>query len=170
MKFLLSWFADHVDLASTLGLPLEPDPAAAGRQRLTKLDDDTKAKTFQLGKTLTAIGLAVEGLEEQRWDSEGRNPVGAGSVPADRFDVLLDIDVTSNRPDCMNHVGVARELAVALATPLRTESFPSTESLSSSDAATKVTIEDREGCPRFTARVIRGVKLGPSPEWLRRRL
>ena len=63
MQFLLSWLADHVDLASTLGLPLEAD--AAGRRHLTKLDDEDKAKTFQVGKTLTAVGLAVEGLEER---------------------------------------------------------------------------------------------------------
>lgn len=167
MQFLLSWLADHVDLVSTLGLPLAPD--AAGRQHLTKLDDEDKAKALQLGKTLTGVGLAVEDLAEQTSAS------GAS-------DFVLDIDVTSNRPDCMNHMGVARELAVALGTTLRKESFPSTESLSllsdvskqkaspSLAATTKVVIEDPEACPRFTARTIRGVKLGPSPEWLRRRL
>jgi phenylalanyl-tRNA synthetase beta chain len=167
MQFLLSWLADHVDLASTVGLPLAPD--TAGRQHLERLTDEDKAKAFQLGKTLTGVGLAVEGLAEQ---------TSASGAP----DFVFDIDVTSNRPDCMNHLGVARELAVALGTTLRRESFPSTESISSlysvskqkasssSSSTAKVVIEDAEACPRFTARTIRGVKLGPSPEWLRRRL
>ncbi len=105
-----------------------------------------------LGAQLTSVGLSVEGIE------------------FDGGDAILDVEVTSNRPDCMNHLGLAREMAVKRGTPLRTPVFSFTESLSASGPKVAVKIDDPEACPRFTARVIRGVKVGPSPEWLVRRL
>ena len=85
-------------------------------------------------------------------------------------DVLLDFEVTPNRPDCMSVVGVAREVSALTGHPVR---FPPL-SLSGGDRTigdfASVDIEDEEGCPRYAARVVTGVRVGPSPGWLRRRL
>jgi phenylalanyl-tRNA synthetase beta chain len=116
---------------------------------------DLPAHPQELAKALTAAGLAVEGV----------------SAPAsDIDDTVLDIDVTTNRPDCMNHFGLAREIAVLCGVPLRRPPASPAEGAEKNADAARVTIEDLEGCPRFTGRVVRGVQIGPSPEWLRRRL
>lgn len=106
----------------------------------------------ELGRPLTQAGLAVEGIEE----------VDGGTV--------LDIDVTTNRPDCMNHFGLAREIAVLYGRPLRRPPAAPAEASEPAKRAASVTIEDAQGCPRYAARVVRGVRVGPSPDWLRRRL
>ena len=84
--------------------------------------------------------------------------------------MVLDVEVTSNRPDCMCHFGIARELAVALDSPLRPPEVPFYGILSTEGRDGAVVLEDPDGCPRLVARTVRGVKVGPSPEWLRRRL
>jgi phenylalanyl-tRNA synthetase beta chain len=88
-------------------------------------------------------------------------------------DSVLDVEVTTNRPDCLCHVGIARELAAALAEPLREPDSSIAEGLQSATAVDRrlaVRIEDPQGCPRFTARIIENVRVGPSPEWMQRRL
>ncbi len=107
---------------------------------------------------LTRVGLAVEGIH------------------AFGDDKVFDIDLTSNRPDCLSHLGVARELRV-----ITGNAFPAKPRSREEDAAEAVPfpsllapdvvkIEDPDLCYRFTARIIRGVKIGPSPEWLVKRL
>jgi len=81
--------------------------------------------------------------------------------------------VTTNRPDCLCHVGIARELAAALGEPLREPPADIPEGLLSATASgqrARVQIEDSAGCRRFTALAIEGVAIGESPDWLRRRL
>ncbi len=105
---------------------------------------------------LTRVGLAVEGVHEHK------------------DDFVLDIDLTSNRPDCLSHVGVARELSAITGKTVFVDRrsldrlpdapFPS---LLAPDV---VKIEDPGLCYRFTARIIRGVNIGPSPQWLVDRL
>lgn len=115
------------------------------------LPDDVQ----ELTRRLTFAGHAVEGVEEK-----------------DR-DVLLDIDVTTNRPDCMNHLGLAREIAVLLDRPLRLPESSlreENEADEAVDGAASVEIEEEIFCPRFVARVVRGVQVGESPAWLRDRL
>lgn len=128
MLFSKSWLADYVEL---------PAGIEGGRD---------------IQRRLTAVGLAVEGLEERGGDT------------------LFDVDVTTNRPDCMNHLGLARELGVIYGRPLKRPASQPEEAAERVEDATAVDIEDWEGCPRFAARVVRGVKIGPSPDWLRRRL
>jgi phenylalanyl-tRNA synthetase beta chain len=109
---------------------------------------------------LTRVGLAVEGI----------HPHGD--------DFVLDIDLTSNRPDCLSHLGVARELRVITGKEFPAESQRREEELGAVDdvpfpsllAPDVVKIENPELCHRFTARIIRGVKIGPSPQWLVDRL
>ncbi|MEA2603088.1 MAG: phenylalanyl-tRNA synthetase beta chain [Acidobacteriota bacterium] len=113
---------------------------------------DLPADPQELAGRLTAAGLAVEGIS------------------AHGDDTGLDVDVTTNRPDCMNHFGLAREIAVLREVPLRRPPAAPPEGTERVEDAARVVIEDLEGCPRCTARVVRGVTIGPSPEWLRRRL
>jgi phenylalanyl-tRNA synthetase beta chain len=85
-------------------------------------------------------------------------------------DTVIDVEVTSNRSDCLSHVGVARELGALLGRAGRgVEALP-TEAGTPAGSATSVEIRDRELCLFYAARVIRGVKVGPSPAWLARRL
>ncbi len=92
-------------------------------------------------------------------------------------DVLIDLEITSNRPDCLGHIGIAREAAVLCDLPL-TVAEPAVAMASESSGRiadhlrnyTSVTIECLELCPRYTARVIRGVKIKPSPSQMAVRL
>ena len=106
----------------------------------------------ELATRLTMIGHAVDAVEEHG------------------DDFVLEIDLTSNRPDCLSHLGVAREVATALNQPLRLPAIHITESATPAADVTSVVIEAPRLCPRYTARVIRGVQVGPSPEWLVKRL
>lgn len=95
-------------------------------------------------------------------------------------DECLEVDVTPNRPDLLGHKGVARELAAGYRVQFRLPAIegehPSIPAPVRADGAqgitgaVRVAIEDAEGCPRFLGAVIRGVTVGPSPEWLRNRL
>ncbi|MFM9905340.1 MAG: phenylalanine--tRNA ligase subunit beta [Pyrinomonadaceae bacterium] len=110
----------------------------------------------ELGKKLTNVGLAVEGIH---------------ALGNDR---VFDIDLTSNRPDCLSHLGVAREIAVITkaetrpvgSVPLENPVTPGFDPQPSN----LVTVKESDLCHRFTARVIRNVKIGPSPQWLVDRL
>jgi phenylalanyl-tRNA synthetase beta chain len=113
---------------------------------------DHGASVAEVAERLTAAGLAVEGMEERGGD------------------YLLDVDVTTNRPDCMNHLGLAREVAVLFDKPLLVpEAEPEELAKSTADEVT-VKLEDPVGCPRYVARLVEGVEVGPSPEWLVDRL
>lgn len=86
-------------------------------------------------------------------------------------DVVLDLEITWNRPDCLSLIGIARELAALLKRPLKVpearldEQGPPIEK-----AVGGVTVEDSAGCPRYTARVLADVRNGPAPLWMRQRL
>jgi phenylalanyl-tRNA synthetase beta chain len=113
---------------------------------------DVEAPAAEVRARLSAVGLSTEGLED--------TPAGP----------MLDIDLTTNRPDCLGHYGVARELAAILRVPLKRVDPKLRETSERADTATRVDIEAPDLCGRFTARVIRGVKVQPSPDWLRLRL
>ena len=83
-------------------------------------------------------------------------------------DAVLDVAVTPNRPDATSHLGVARDVAALLDLPLLLPEVdePTTEG----EASFSVEITDPEGCPRYVGLVVRGVRVGPSPEWLADRL
>ncbi len=113
---------------------------------------DTKLSPAELRERLTMVGLAIDAVEDQ----------------AD--DAVLDVEVPSNRPDCLSHVGIAREVAVIENGQLRLPAGkpPKTEGRSAN--LTSVEIKDPDLCPRYAARLVRGVKIGPSPDWLAKRL
>jgi phenylalanyl-tRNA synthetase beta chain len=83
---------------------------------------------------------------------------------------VIDLEITSNRGDCLGHIGIAREASVLLAQELKIPKAAPRESKSTVDG--QLTIENRfpEGCPRYIGRIVRGIKIGPSPEWLQKRL
>ncbi len=85
-------------------------------------------------------------------------------------DLCIDLEVTSNRPDCLGHIGVAREAAVLFGRELKLPAANPPSGKMPASQLTKVTLSCPELCPRFTGRVIRGVKIGASPAWLRKRL
>lgn len=116
---------------------------------------DLRDTPERLGERLTLAGIACDAVEP--------SPVeGAGPI--------YDFDILANRPDCMNHVGLAREYAALAGTPLR---LPEAK-IPSGGAATQehasIRIEDPDLCPRYSARCILDVKVAPSPDWLRGRL
>lgn len=81
-------------------------------------------------------------------------------------EVVIDLEVTSNRGDCLGHLGVAREISVLFDLPLKVPNpQPATGSKKAADLL-QVTNDYVEACPRYTARVIEGCKVGPSPSWL----
>ncbi len=84
-----------------------------------------------------------------------------------RPDVVFDLDVTPNRPDAMSVAGVARDLAARLRVPF---ALPDPPAVGGSGATASVTVEALDLCPRFTATVVEGVSVGPSPGWLAARL
>lgn len=101
---------------------------------------------------LTLTGLNLEGVE----------------IVDD--DTAIDLEVTSNRPDCLGHLGVAREIAVLWEQDLKVPALTAKAAGPKVESLTSVAVECPELCPRYTARVIRGVKIGPSPDWLADRL
>jgi phenylalanyl-tRNA synthetase beta chain len=113
---------------------------------------DIPAGPQELKATLTQVGLGVESVSS----------FDGGSI--------LEVEITTNRPDCLNHYGVAREVATAYRVPLKKVEVvfkeygpPVTEQVS-------IEIRDPDLCARYCSRVIRHLQVKPSPEWLVKRL
>lgn len=85
-------------------------------------------------------------------------------------DTVIDLEITPNRPDCLSMVGFAREVGAMYGLDWREPAAQLEEADESIEGQVSVTIDDAERCPRYTARLIRGVKVGPSPDWLVERL
>lgn len=85
-------------------------------------------------------------------------------------DLAIDLEVTSNRSDCLGHIGVAREISVLFDRPLRIPRAEPPTAGAGVESRTAVAIEAPDLCPRFTARVVSGVRVGESPWWMRKRL
>src|ERR1700678_4212878 len=119
----------------------------------------------RLAEDLTAVGIAVEGIS------------GAG------VDTIFEMEIGTNRPDAMNHYGVAREAAAIYDLPLKAldpKHSSAAKTSSAHDGTTEVvpfpnnpfpiTVEEPQLCPRFSARVIRGTTIKPSPKKIAHRL
>jgi phenylalanyl-tRNA synthetase beta chain len=85
-------------------------------------------------------------------------------------DTVFEIGLTPNRPDCLSHIGVAREIAALLGKKLHLPEIPFLPVSGDIAQQTSVTIENPELCPRYAARLVSDITVGPSPQWLRRRL
>ena len=113
---------------------------------------DAKATAADVRARLSLSGTGIDAIDE----------TAAGPV--------LDAEVTSNRPDCLGHYGIAREVAAIYRLPLKSVQPKLKEIAEKASDAARVDIEAPDLCGRFTARVMRGVKVQPSPDWLRQRL
>jgi len=85
---------------------------------------------------------------------------------------IMEAEITSNRPDCMGHLGVARELAAGLDRPMKRDFMPAFTGTADPPGRdlVKVSIDDPDLCSRYIGGVIKGVRVGPSPDWMQRRL
>ncbi|HEY5915442.1 MAG TPA: phenylalanine--tRNA ligase subunit beta, partial [Verrucomicrobiae bacterium] len=108
----------------------------------------------------------IEGLLILREDAKVGQPFAeylgrAGS------DVVFDLEITPNRPDLNSVIGIAREIAALTGNPLKLPAIPAPPNPPrNANDLVSVRLEDAELCPRYTARVVQGVKIGPSPDWL----
>jgi len=106
----------------------------------------------RIGQILSDVGLCLDGIEHFEDDA------------------VLNLDVTSNRGDCLGHIGVARELAAATGCELKLPSVDVKKSDKKADSFVKVEIAEPKLCNRYTARIIESVKVGATPEWMKKRL
>jgi len=113
---------------------------------------DVTASPEELASRLALSGTNIAGVEN--------GPHGA----------VIDAEVSSNRPDCLGHYGIAREVGAIYKLPLKHVAPKPPEAAAKASDAVKVEIQAPEHCGRFTARVIRNVKIQPSPKWLKDRL
>lgn len=113
------------------------------------------------------LGAGADGIIELDDDAV----VGA---PLDELfairDTIIEIEVTPNRPDWLSHVGVARELAAWYGKPMRMPEVSGAVDAVPADEGWKIRIDDASACLRFRGRLVDGVKVGPSPRWIRQRL
>jgi phenylalanyl-tRNA synthetase beta chain len=114
------------------------------------LDGDFSVQTAV--EALERIGLMVEGREEKDGD------------------VVLDVETYSNRPDTLGHLGMARELAAALGLRLKERNWPLSELTVRTADLADVQILNEDLCPRYCGVVVKGIKVGPSPAWLQKRI
>ncbi len=114
---------------------------------------DVQASPEELAHRLTMAGLEVEAIEHEEGEP------------------VLNVKVTPNRGDCLSMVGVAREVAALYGLPLR-HPMPAARSTEPGDAAqyAHIQIIDEDLCPRYAARIVRNVRIAPSPEWMQKRL
>src|SRR5262249_42803240 len=105
-----------------------------------------------LGRKVTGVGLAVDAIEEKSGDT------------------VYELDITTNRPDCLNHFGMAREVGAINETEVRKPAFNLREGADDTADVFSIAIADPDLCGRYCGRYIAGVKIGPSPDWLKKRL
>jgi phenylalanyl-tRNA synthetase beta chain len=113
---------------------------------------ETKLSPQEARDRLTGVGLAVDAFEERGED------------------YVLDVEVPSNRGDCLSHLGIARELAVIEKSKVQSPTSNVKNPQGKTEDLASVEICDPNLCPRYAARIVRGVKIGPSPDWLVKRL
>lgn len=111
----------------------------------------------RLAQTLTMAGLSVDSIEKKGDDT------------------VFEIEITSNRPDWLSYIGVAREVAAVTGRKLRVPEVKkpqvaSHKSTKSQEHKIVVKVEDKKLCPRYTARIVHDVKVGESPEWLKKKI
>lgn len=117
-------------------------------------------------KQYVDLDMPVEDLE-RRLMMAGLNHESTSAVGDD---LAIDLEVTSNRPDCLGHIGIAREIAVLFDKPLKLPAAVPPESKTPVTELTSVDVQCPRLCYRYAARVVQGVKVRPSPNWLARRL
>src|ERR1044072_6685887 len=113
---------------------------------------DVELGAAKLRDRLTMVGLAIDAVETHGDDA------------------VLDVEVPSNRPDCLSHIGIAREVTVIESGELHLAQGKPVPIEVTASSLTSVEIKNKALCPRYSARLVRGVKIGPSPDWLVKKL
>jgi phenylalanyl-tRNA synthetase beta chain len=152
-------------------LPGSTLPAKAGGQPLTiKVGKIRGVESHGMMCSPQELGLPdqVDGLLILREDATIGQPF-AEYMGRAGADVIYDLEITPNRPDLNSVIGIAREISALSGNPLRMPQIPQPVESETEKASelVGVRLDDPELCPRYTARVVRGVKIGPSPAWLR---
>ena len=101
---------------------------------------------------LSMAGILVEGLEEKNGD------------------IIMDLDLTPNRGDCLGMINLAREVSALNGRPVRMPEVVLRENAENIEDYIQVEIEDPDLCPRYTARVVKNCVIGPSPDWMQQAL
>jgi phenylalanyl-tRNA synthetase beta chain len=113
---------------------------------------ETALKAEQIAEILSNLGLPCESIRYLDGDT------------------VIDVEVTSNRGDCLSYIGIARELSVATGKELEVPEVKLSESEKDVTDLASVEIAEPDLCGRYTARIIESVKVGPSPNWLKKRI
>ena len=113
---------------------------------------DIELSAQEVAEILSNRGFPYEGIEQLEGDA------------------VIDVEVTSNRGDCLGYIGIARELAAATGKELKLPKVELEESSKPASEFASVEIREPQFCGRYTARIIEGVKVGPTPDWMRKRL
>ncbi len=140
-------------LCSEQELGLEPKEELEQGQELTQGQDQGQDKKFR--------GIMI---------LKGDLFPGQNFTEACPTDIILEINVTPNRADCLSHIGLARELSTLLDRPVKKPEVKLNETGKEINDWIEVEVTDTESCPRYCGRVISGVKVGPSPPWLKEAL
>ena len=158
-----------------------PNVAVGGRYPFARIGAELKGG-FKIKKSkirgVESFGMLCAedelGLSENH---EGLMELPPDAVPGTALseilgppEVILELEITPNRPDCLSVIGMAREVAALYETTVNYPDVPLTESGEPVEAATSVEVLDAGKCPRYTARVLRNVQIGPSPDWMQKRL
>ncbi len=129
-----------------------PDGFVLKRRKIMGIDGDGMlCSAKELGVAEDAAGI---------WILPEDAPV------AEPWDAIVEINITPNRPDALSLVGVARDVAAKVGGKFRQPQIQLTETGERTETAARVTVEAKEGCPRYAARVIKGITVGPSPQWM----
>lgn len=113
---------------------------------------DLKIKPQELADKLTMAGIEVKSIESRD------------------DDFVFEIEITSNRPDWLSVIGLAREVAAITNSALKLNVFSGKPKVFNNQEKLDIQIEDKLDCSIYTGKIIRNVKIGPSPEWLKKRL
>lgn len=123
------------------------------------------------GMLCSASELGISAEKSGIMDLVGEFSPGLSLVEAlDLKDTLIEVDLTPNRPDCASVIGIAREVGGFVGAKVKHPVSSALPELTGEGLPFSVVVEDPEACPRYSARLIKGVKIGPSPWWLRRLL
>lgn len=115
--------------------------------------------------------LGLSENHEGIWELPGDFAVGANLADAlGMNDVIFEIGITPNRADCLSHLGIAREVRAMRGGSVHLPELPVTHAPSQIEQHVRIELPEPELCERYVARLVRGVKVAPSPDWLRRRI
>jgi phenylalanyl-tRNA synthetase beta chain len=143
----------------------------------TRLPDGTKLKKTKIrgvvshGMICSEVELGLGDAHEGILVLDPEAPVGAPlSEALGAGDVVLDVEITPNRGDWASMLGIAREVRAHFGGELRLPASEPEESGEPAAVSVQIGIDDADGCYRYAGRVVRGIRVGPSPDWLRERL